>query len=70
MNLDTYRQKIGKAYFEIETLIDNMQRDLTFAREYPAEITQSQAFDVKRFIDNVDDLIHDYFDTFIEFDDE
>lgn len=62
----THRERIGKAYFQIEELIKTMDKHLTSAEDYPEEISKKEAQQARMFIDEAWKLVQNNFGFFVE----
>lgn len=67
MNQDVsnYREKLGKAYFEIETSLNKMDTFLRGAEEHKREISKEEAAKVQEFLEEVGTLLQENFILFV-----
>ncbi len=63
-------EKISKAYFKIDELMDEIETLLRTAEDYPAEISKEDAQQVQAFLETAGKVMHEYFSLFSGFSDE
>jgi len=64
---DSYRTKIGANYFQIENALKEMHKNLEFAEDHPAQVSTDEAFNVRVFAEELDDIMYQAYVNFIGF---
>ena len=62
---ESYREKLGNSYFELETALNKMDGLLHRAKEHPAQVSKDEAKQAQKFIEDVGELIQSYFILFV-----
>lgn len=61
----SYREQLAKLYFEIESIAEKMDTCLKMCQEHPVEISKSDVVDVSIFLSEIDVLVKDSFELFV-----
>lgn len=64
-NISNYREKLGKAYFEIEMDLHQMGDFLQGAEDHEREISKKEAEGVSQFLKELDALLQENWTLFV-----